>query len=71
MLKSVQPDHPVNSMLACKALANLVAAGHPLSVEKVLKLGFIKFSLSSLLSLTLSSSQTTYNTQVQLATTNH
>ena len=40
MLKSVQPDHSVNSMLACKALANLVAAGHPLSVEKVLKLGF-------------------------------
>ena len=29
------------------------------------------FSLSSLLSLTLSSSQTTYNTQVQLATTIH
>ena len=71
MLKSVQPDHPVNSMLACKALANLVAAGHPLSVEKVPKIGFIKFSLSSLLSLTLSSSQTTYNTQVQLATTYH
>ena len=37
MLQSVQPDHPVNSMLACKALANLVAAGHPLSVEKVSK----------------------------------
>ena len=38
MLRSVQPDHPVNSMLACKALANLVAAGHPLSVEKVSKI---------------------------------
>jgi len=38
MLKSVQPDHPVNSMLACKALANLVAAGHPLPVEKVVEL---------------------------------
>ena len=40
MLKLLQPDHPVNSMLACKALANLVAAGHPLSVEKVPKIGF-------------------------------
>jgi len=38
MLQSVQPDHPVNSMLACKALANLVATGHPLSVEKVVEL---------------------------------
>ena len=35
MLESLQPDHAVNSMLACKALSNLVAAGHPLSVEKV------------------------------------
>merc|ERR1712047_13059 len=38
MLESLQPDHAVNSMLACKALSNLVAAGHPLSVEKVLNL---------------------------------
>jgi len=38
MLESLQPDHAVNSMLACKALSNLVAAGHPLSVEKVLSL---------------------------------
>merc|ERR1719266_2077204 len=38
MLQSLQPDHTVNSMLACKALSNLVAAGHPLSVEKVLSL---------------------------------
>ena len=35
MLESLQPDQAVNSMLACKALANLVAAGHPLSIEKV------------------------------------
>ena len=35
MLESLQPDHAVSSMLACKALSNLVAAGHPLSVEKV------------------------------------
>ena len=47
MLKSVQPEHSVNSMLACKALSNLVAAGHPLSVEKVLK---IDLNLNGLLS---------------------
>ena len=47
MLKSVEPDHPVNSMLACKALANLVAAGHPIAVEKVPKIGFIDVSAHS------------------------
>lgn len=37
MLESLQPDQAVNSMLACKALANLVAAGHPLSIEKIVQ----------------------------------
>ena len=57
MLKSLQPDHPVNSMLACKALANLVAAGHPLPVEKVSKTWFIKVFIILTVFTALSASQ--------------